>query len=353
MDIGNPGTILAVDVGAGTQDVLVYDPERTPENCFRLVMPSQTQVVGSRIRSLTHQGAPIHLAGTVMGGGASTDAIRAHLAAGYRVTSTERAARTVHNDPDRVRSLGVEITEECPRDSVQVELMDIDLGALKTALGAFEVTLPDRLSIAVQDHGVRIGMGNNDARGEYLHWLVHEAGMLEAAAFVDPPPAMTRMQAVRDCVPNSVVMDTGAAAVLGALRDERVAAEAEHGAILVNVGNMHTFAILIHKRRVLGVFEHHSGGLSADVLQTLVAALRSGDLTNEDFRASFDGHGAVVSAEYRDMEPFRFVAITGPNRAVARDSGWYQAAPHGDMMLTGSFGLVDGYRAARGTAGRQ
>jgi hypothetical protein len=27
---------------------------------------------------------------------------------------------------------------------------------------------------------------------------------------------------------------------------------------------------------------------------------------------------------------------------------WHQAAPHGDMMLTGSFGLVDGYLAVCG-----
>src|SRR5215211_5723653 len=67
-------TILAVDVGAGTQDILVYDPERTPENCFRLVLPSQTQIVGRRIRAVTDSGKPLHLTGDVMGGGASTSA---------------------------------------------------------------------------------------------------------------------------------------------------------------------------------------------------------------------------------------------------------------------------------------
>ena len=73
------GANLAVDVGAGTQDILVYDPSRTPENCFRLVMPSQTQVVAIRIGQLTLRGLPLHLAGTVMGGGASTDAVRARI----------------------------------------------------------------------------------------------------------------------------------------------------------------------------------------------------------------------------------------------------------------------------------
>ncbi len=59
MTVGSPNSILAIDIGAGTQDVLVYDPDRTPENCFRLVMPSQTQVVGSRIRDVTKAAKPI------------------------------------------------------------------------------------------------------------------------------------------------------------------------------------------------------------------------------------------------------------------------------------------------------
>ena len=39
-----------------------------------------------------------------------------------------------------------------------------------------------------------------------------------------------------------------------------------------------------------------------------------------------------------------FVAITGPNRRIARALGYHEAAPHGDMMLAGSWGLVEGVR---------
>jgi uncharacterized protein (DUF1786 family) len=346
------GTILAIDIGAGTQDILLFDPERTPENCFRMVMPSQTQVVGARIRTLTERGVAVHLTGTVMGGGASSDAVRAHVAAGLPVSATPSAARTIHNDPERVRSFGISIVDDRPEGATQVELADLDLPGLQRAFSAFEIELPPRFAIAVQDHGVQQGRGNNDVRGEYLHWLVNEAQVLEAAAFTTPPPAMTRMQAVQESADDVVVMDTGAAAVLGALRDQRVAEAAERGVVLVNIGNMHTFAILIKERRVLGVFEHHSSGMSAPLLSRLVSALQRGDLTNQQFRTDFDGHGATISPDYHEFEPFEFVAITGPNRMVARDLGWYQAAPYGDMMLTGSFGLVDGYRAARGAAER-
>lgn len=341
-------TILAVDIGAGTQDILVYDPARTPENCFRLVMPSQTQIVGQQIEQVTRARKPLHLAGQVMGGGASTTAIKAHLDAGLAVTATASAARTIHNDPQRVRGQGVWITEEAPRGAVEIRLGDLDLAAIETALDAFGIEMPERYAIAVQDHGVRLGRGNNDVRADYLHWLVHDATGLTRAAFLTPPEEMTRMQAVHHLAPGAIVMDTGAAAVLGSLRDQHVASAADEGAVLVNLGNMHTFAALVRHGRVFGVFEHHTGGLDRDLLARLVERLRHGELTNSEFREHFDGHGAVIAAAYRSLPPFRFVAVTGPNRGLTDGLDWYRAAPHGDMMLTGSFGLVDGYLAATG-----
>jgi uncharacterized protein (DUF1786 family) len=37
--------ILAIDIGAGTEDVLLYDDEkRSIENCIKMVLPSPCQV---------------------------------------------------------------------------------------------------------------------------------------------------------------------------------------------------------------------------------------------------------------------------------------------------------------------
>ena len=104
---GTPRRVLAIDVGAGTQDVLVYERDREPENCPKLVLPSQTQVVGRRIRAATAAGKAVHLTGVLMGGGASSDAAKAHLAAGLPLSATPQAARTLHNDLARVAALGV------------------------------------------------------------------------------------------------------------------------------------------------------------------------------------------------------------------------------------------------------
>ena len=45
--------ILTVDIGTGTQDILLFDSERGPENCLKLVMPSPTLLIRGRIQRAT------------------------------------------------------------------------------------------------------------------------------------------------------------------------------------------------------------------------------------------------------------------------------------------------------------
>ena len=338
-------SILAIDVGAGTQDVLLFDPAREPENCLKLVLPSQTQIVAARVRAATAAGRAVHLTGVLMGGGASSEAMVEHLRAGLPLSATEDAARTIHNDLARVRSLGVEIRSEPPHGAVVIETRDVDLAALAAALAPFEVALPSVVAVAVQDHGYRPGAGNNEVRFAYLQGLLAGGGDLRRMVYTEPPPGMTRMDAVQRAHPGVYLMDTGAAAVLGALGDPAVARAAmDGGAILVNVGNMHTFATLVRRNRLYGLFEHHTGGITPPIIAALVDRLRDATLDTERFRESFDGHGAALDPAYREVGPFTFVAITGPNRRLARGLGYHEAAPHGDMMLAGAWGLVAGVR---------
>ncbi len=338
-----PLRVLAIDVGAGTQDVLVYESDKTPENCFKLVLPSQTQVVGKRIRGATAAGRPVHLTGTLMGGGESGYAVADHLAAGLAVTATSRAAATIHNDPARVARLGVEILEEAPAGAVVVETKDVDLDALGTVLRAFGVEPPEVVAVAVQDHGYRPGAGNNEVRFDYLQRLIDGGGDVAGMVYRELPEGMTRMAAVAETVPGVYLMDTGAAAVLGGLGDPVVAAAVQGpGAILINVGNMHTFAVLVRGRRLFGLFEHHTGGITPAIIADLVERLKTGSIQTETFRREFDGHGAALHPSYKDEGPFAFVAVTGPNRRLAQGLGYHMAVPHGDMMLAGAFGLVEG-----------
>jgi uncharacterized protein (DUF1786 family) len=305
--------------------------------------------VAKRIREATQLRRPIHLEGRVMGGGASSDAVKDHLAAGLEVTATPDAATTLHNDLRKVESLGVRIGAEASSEALRVMMGDVDLDAIGRLLSEFGIPMPDRVAVAVQDHGYRPGAANNEVRFEYLQSLLDEGGDLSAMVFRRPPAGMTRMAAAQDTWPGTFVMDTGAAAVLGALGDPIVAREAaSDGAILVNVGNMHTFATLIRGRQLYGLFEHHTGGITPEIIRMLVEMLRAGSLDASTFHERFDGHGAAVHPEYANVGPFQFVTVTGPNREIARPLGYHEAAPHGDMMLTGAFGLVEGVLMTEG-----
>jgi uncharacterized protein (DUF1786 family) len=123
------------------------------------------------------------------------------------------------------------------------------------------------------------------------------------------------------------------------LQDESVAQHRERGLVAVNVGNLHTLAVLLRGERVLGLFEHHTARMSPQKLAGLVERLRAGTLTDAEV---FDngGHGACIHPDHVPGDGFDFVAVTGPQRHLAAGLGYYFAAPHGDMMLTGCFGLV-------------
>ena len=74
--------ILTVDIGTGTQDILLFDSEQPVENGLQLVMPAPTQIVARRIRAATAARRPILLTGVIMGGGPCQWAANDHMRAG-------------------------------------------------------------------------------------------------------------------------------------------------------------------------------------------------------------------------------------------------------------------------------
>src|SRR2546428_1788008 len=110
--MSRPLHILAVDVGTGTQDILLFESGKTIENCFKLVMPSPTVIVAERIKRATERRQPILLTGVTMGGGPSHWAARDHALAGYAVAVTPQAGRTFDDDLTMVEQMGFEIIDE-------------------------------------------------------------------------------------------------------------------------------------------------------------------------------------------------------------------------------------------------
>ncbi len=342
--------VLAIDIGAGTQDILIYDPAVEPENCSQLILPSPTRVLGARVAAATRLGQPVFLSGREMGGGALVGAVRRHLAAGLPVYAHEGAARTIDNDLNRVAGMGVVLCgpgERAPAGAVEIRLADLDLGALEAALRPFEITPPGTVAVAIQDHGYRHGVSNRETRFDFWRGFLEDGGDPRHLLFGGPravPRQFSRMRSLLDLEPAAVVMDTGPAAVLGVLEDPEVSEWADRGLLTVNVGNGHAFGVLYRSGRVYGLFEHHTGQIDPAKLAYLVESLRRGTITHTEVYDS-GGHGAGVHPDYLKLAPFTFTVVTGPNRKLARDHGWRQATPHGSMMIAGSWGLIRAMRS--------
>jgi uncharacterized protein (DUF1786 family) len=345
--------ILAIDIGAGTMDVLLYDPAQPMENAVQLVLPSATAIAGKKIAAAREAGRDVFLHGNLMGGYHTTNAVWRHLEAGLRVYATERAAGTVHDDLDLLRSRGIVITDDAPHGALAIELRDLDLARLAGALAPYDVTLPPTIAVAAQDHGFSPKHSNRLFRFEHWRRLLTPGSTLADHFWREPPDYMTRLRAIQADAPGAIVADTGPAAVLGALEDELVGQAAQLGACIVNVGNQHTLGLLVRGEELFGVMEHHTESMDTKKLDRLIARLVTGTITHDEV-FNDDGHGALVLDDrYRAAGPFSFVAVTGPNRAMAAPLGWYFAVPHGAMMLSGCFGLVRGVRELAGVEGAE
>jgi uncharacterized protein (DUF1786 family) len=346
MDALSP--ILALDIGSGTQDLLLYDPAQPLENCVKMVLPSPTSILAGRIARATAAGQDIFLEGPRMGGGPCVSAMKRHLRAGYRVYATPEAARTIRDDLEEVRAFGVQVVEEAPAGTLRLRTGDVQLEALREALALFDLPWPSAFAVAVQDHGEAPGLSQRRLRFRQWEELLYNGGALHALAYRKVPPHLTRMRAVQQVLPEALLMDTGSAAVWGALCDEWAAERRERGLVVVNVGNQHTLGVLVQGARIWGLFEHHTALIDSARLASLVEQLQAGTISGEEVLAE-NGHGATVDPRYPAATGvFQDVTVTGPRRELARPLGYHRAAPYGDMMLVGAFGLVS---AARYLAG--
>src|SRR5258708_10835681 len=243
--MSTPLRILAVDVGTGTQDILLFESGKTIENCFKMVMPAPTVIVAERIKRATERGQPILLTGVTMGGGTSHWAARDHALAGYAVAVTPEAGRTFDDDLAMVEQMGFEIMDEPEAGHraenpglVHIELQDFDARAITGALRAFDVDpFVDALAIAAFDHGAAPpGVSDRRFRFNFIENTVHSNPIPSPFAYLaqDTPAPLTHLRSIASSaarylqLSNSdrraplLLMDTGSAAVLGSLEDPLV-----------------------------------------------------------------------------------------------------------------------------------
>jgi uncharacterized protein (DUF1786 family) len=331
--------ILAIDIGAGTQDILLFDPSKNIENSISLVLPTPSKFLARKLRALEGN---VFIRGDTIGGGSLTRAILQHLEKGRRVVMEESAAYSIRNDLDEVRSMGIEVgTKPATGDFSDFEIQEIDLPLLKNFLENFGEDLDvDVIAIAVQDHGVAPKEVSDRAfRFEKTEAMLRRNNRPESFHFEEGsiPGYYLRMRSAVGAVRRGssspvLVMDTAFSAILGCL-DEVV-----EPALIVNVGNGHTIAALVVDQRVEGIYEHHTHELNPNRLENDLRRFARGELSNKEvFEAN--GHGAIT------LKPFQgrtAVVVTGPHRDIFKGTSFkfVYAAPGGNTMMTGPVGLV-------------
>ncbi len=352
--------ILAIDMGTGTQDILLFDSTQPVENSIKMVMPSATKIAEGRIRRAAAAAEPLLLTGVIQGGGPCHWALEDHIRAGGVAYATPEAAQTFDDDIEQVTRMGIRVVSDDEAkllsDVERIELKDLDLPAVRTALAAFDVSPEfDGLALACLDHGAAPpGYSDRLFRFDHLKRIVGAKNDLAAFAFLpeELPEYLTRARTMMDTAraqdpgTPAVFLDTGPAAAIGALQDPHVASADTQ--LVLNLGNMHALAFHLRGTRIISLYEHHTGEISREQIEDFTERLIAGTLPHEDV-FNTKGHGVFYAdgAASAPRGDGPLVAVTGPQRGKVRDSRLdpYFATPHGDMMISGCFGLLRAFAA--------
>jgi uncharacterized protein (DUF1786 family) len=316
-------------------------------------VPSGTKVVAGEIDRAGVQGLAVVMEGSLMGGGANASAMRRLVARGLPFYATPSAAGSFDDDLGAVKAMGVTVVG--PEDvgglieagAMRVLSGDIRFPELLEALRLVgESALLDGCAVAVQDHG-NAPPGESDRTFRFEKMAATLAESRHLSAFFhrrdEIPEYFTRMRAVAGLVDADtplVVGDTGPAALWGASL-----AASKAPCLAINFGNGHTLMAFVDEECLDGLFEHHTSMIDPSKMEAFIRRFAAGELENSEVFAD-GGHGTLKVSRPFDLAEVEIVA-TGPRRGSFASMGltMTEASLHGDMMLTGSYGLLQGYLA--------
>lgn len=349
-------TVLTVDIGAGTMDVLYYDTRTT--QAYKAVVRSPLQTVAERVEQLS---GDLLVVGCEMGGGRVSGALKQH-ARNNRVIMSAAAAATINHDRQKVEAFGIEIvsTEEACELQKQgtfsvVELGDIEVQRLQAIIKQFGFsTMIDSVGICAQDHGAAPrGVSHLDFRQQLFKERLQKSSRPENLLYraAEIPETLTRLRSIATAAKSFTggdvfVMDSGMAAILGACQDERV--RRKKNVLVVDIATSHTLGAAVADEELAGFFEYHTVAVNRPKLEDLLKKLSDGELTHKQV-LSEGGHGAYVQSHF-GFKNSEAMIITGPKRRLAAGSTlpFLWGAPFGDNMLTGAVGLLEAIRRRRG-----
>lgn len=334
---------VAIDVGTGTQDIIVYNSEKEFENSIKLVLPSPHLYIAQLIEESEND---LYFQGEIMGGGKLKNRILEHIEKGYNVVMEPHCAKTIRDDLEQVKSFGIKIADpnETYEGYTRITLGDINIKKLSSVITEYDLDFDfDRIAIAVQDHGYNENMGDRDFRFEKIREKLDKPIKPEEFGFIDNvPDYYSRMKSVEKILKDEgiemkpLIMDTKFASIAGMQYDE--IAKGLNSYVVIDIGNGHTTAASIEDGKIQGLFEHHTSNLDGKSLNKYITKLANGTITNKEIYDDH-GHGAHVLNPISKLEK---VIVSGPKRELIEDSGldWHHACPGGDVMMTGTIGLI-------------
>ncbi|MFH1487290.1 MAG: DUF1786 family protein [Pseudomonadota bacterium] len=340
---------LAVDIGAGTMDILYY--EHPSGVHYKAVVKSPVQALAERASAIEGN---LLITGVEMGGGAISSVLK-ERAQTAEVVMSRTSAATVHHDPERVRSRGIRVVEDGEAEElkktrryIHLELADLDIERLRPIIEGFGVPFSfDVLCVCAQDHGVAPeGMSHLDYRHNLFARSLNDDPLPHSLLYRrdEVPATFNRLKAIADSsmsFPSHeiFVMDSGMAAILGATLDPL--ANAKKRVLVVDAATSHTVGAAVEEGGIAGFFEYHTHDITLGRLEELLAGLSEGTLNHEKVLQE-GGHGAFVRGHFgfRNAE---ILVATGPKRGIVRGSSFpfVLGAPMGDNMMTGTAGLLE------------
>ncbi len=347
---------LMVDIGAGTMDVLWYDTEA--ELHYKAVVKSPVRYLAEKAAELSGN---LLISGTEMGGGPITTVLK-ERAKTAEVVMSASAAASLHHNPARVRSWGIDIVEDTKIEDLRRQenyahlvLGDLEVERLRGIVEGFGVSFRfDAVAICAQDHGVPpAGISHLDYRHNIFQSRLQEKPFPHVLLYRNDeiPRAMNRLSSIAQTagsIPTEeiYVMDSGMAAILGGSMD--VLARNKKRVVILDVATSHTVAAAVSGDEIAGFFEYHTSDITLDRLEDLLVELCDGKIEHGRILAE-GGHGAYLRTTlgFQDVD---VIIATGPKRRLVEPSKFPIAfgAPLGDNMMTGTVGLLEALRLRKG-----
>ena len=368
--------ILAIDVGKGTEDVMVYSGEPI-ENSIQMVLPSTAQKLSkvlSKIEAATSDN-PVIVKGNIMAGEPwHKEVYRLCDREKHSVVMTETSGKSLRYNLNQVKNRGVKITSSqkikdyMKNEERVIHTSDVDWDRLKSVLSKEDIL--DKITtilLCCQDHGEPdvAQQSTRDFRMNALYRNIEDRGDLTDLLWRhsgEIPAYFPRFRAIcedaKEAFPwisedKIFVMDSSPAVLLGALTEEiagkreSYSKESDSEKVIINVGNGHTVAAFVENEEVLAIYETHTGGVDPDGLMNDLKQIVKGELNHKQ-ALERGAHGMIIRKEGRErlegLSEVPEIILVGPNRKILSKLPHTLSHPSGSMMMAGPVGLLAAYK---------